>query len=234
MDQVSILIKMGRHIEMNFAALKSDLDNLFKGLNEPSDIVPEWTDPGVSAEALKEVEARLGVAFPEALKLASMQFSGLYHEAPYFMGDAFEKIQSQVLKKSNKELSEDDFADELEVQMVYAPTDWDNEELQSLKTLNIEYLSDIGKSKHIGIDCELAWVRDEKFMMIGTTYSESLYMDLREPASNPNYGALYNLMSLDPFCVMYKVADDYGQFLLHIKHSLEKKIQLDAEDGDDN
>ena len=39
---------------MNFAALKSDLDNLFKGLNEPSDIVPEWTDPGVSAEALKE------------------------------------------------------------------------------------------------------------------------------------------------------------------------------------
>lgn len=230
----SVSIKMERHIEMNFSVLKSDLDNLFKRLNEPTDIVPEWTDRGVSAEALKEAEARLGVAFPEVLKLASMQFSGIYHETPYFMGDIFEKIQNQVFKKTKWELSEDDFADELEVQLVYAPPDWGNEELQSLKALNIEYLSDIGKSKHIGIDCELAWVRDEKFIMIGTTYSESLYMDLREPASNPNYGSLYNLISLDPFCIMYKVADDYGQFLLNIKHSLEKKFQLDAEDDDHN
>lgn len=117
----SVSIKMERHIEMNFSVLKSDLDNLFKRLNEPTDIVPEWTDRGVSAEALKEAEARLGVAFPEVLKLASMQFSGIYHETPYFMGDIFEKIQNQVFKKTKWELSEDDFADELEVQLVYAP-----------------------------------------------------------------------------------------------------------------
>lgn len=106
---------------MNFSVLKSDLDNLFKRLNEPTNIVPEWTDPGVSPEALKEVEANLGVVLPEVLKLASMQFSGMYHEAPYFMEDAFEKIQNQVFKNTKWELSEDDFADELEVQLVYAP-----------------------------------------------------------------------------------------------------------------
>lgn len=59
-------------------------------------------------------------------------------------------------------------------------------------------------------------------------------MDLRELASNQNYGALYNFNSLDDFCIMYKVADDYGKFLLNIKQSLEKKTQLDTDDGDDS
>ena len=96
---------MERRIEMNFSVLKSDLDNLFKRLNEPTDIVPEWTDPGVSLEALKEVEANLGVVLPEVLKLASIQFSGIYHEAPYFIGDAFKAIQSQIFKSSRNMIS---------------------------------------------------------------------------------------------------------------------------------
>ena len=219
---------------MNFAALKSDLDNLFKGLNEPSDIVPEWTDPGVSAEALKEVEASLGVALPEVLKLASIQFSGIYHEAPYFMGDACKAIQSQIIKSSKHELTEYDFSDDLEIQTVYSPAEWESEDLVKMKALNVEYLRDVGKNKHIGVDCNLGWLVSPKFMMIGTTYSESLYIDLRELPNNAGYGAIYNFMSLNPFGIMYKVADDYGQFVLNIKHSLEKKIQLDAEDGDDN
>ena len=219
---------------MNFAALKSDLDNLFKGLNEPSDIVPEWTDPGVSAEALKEVEVSLGVALPEVLKLASIQFSGIYHEAPYFMGDACKAIQSQIIKSSKHELTEYDFSDDLEIQTVYSPAEWESEDLVKMKALNVEYLRDVGKNKHIGVDCNLGWLVSPKFMMIGTTYSESLYIDLRELPNNAGYGAIYNFMSLNPFGIMYKVADDYGQFVLNIKHSLEKKIQLDAEDGDDN
>lgn len=219
---------------MNFAALKSDLDNLFKGLNEPSDIVPEWTDPGVSAEALKEVEASLGVALPEVLKLASIQFSGIYHEAPYFMGDACKAIQSQIIKSSKHELTEYDFSDDLEIQTVYSPAEWESEDLVKMKALNVEYLRDVGKNKHIGVDCNLGWLVSPKFIMIGTTYSESLYIDLRELPNNAGYGAIYNFMSLNPFGIMYKVADDYGQFVLNIKHSLEKKIQLDAEDGDDN
>ena len=219
---------------MNFAALKSDLDNLFKGLNEPSDIVPGWTDPGVSAEALKEVEASLGVALPEVLKLASIQFSGIYHEAPYFMGDACKAIQSQIIKSSKHELTEYDFSDDLEIQTVYSPAEWESEDLVKMKALNVEYLRDVGKNKHIGVDCNLGWLVSPKFMMIGTTYSESLYIDLRELPNNAGYGAIYNFMSLNPFGIMYKVADDYGQFVLNIKHSLEKKIQLDAEDGDDN
>ena len=219
---------------MNFAALKSDLDNLFKGLNEPSDIVPEWTDPGVSAEALKEVEASLGVALPEVLKLASIQFSGIYHEAPYFMGDACKAIQGQIIKSSKHELTEYDFSDDLEIQTVYSPAEWESEDLVKMKALNVEYLRDVGKNKHIGVDCNLGWLVSPKFMMIGTTYSESLYIDLRELPNNAGYGAIYNFMSLNPFGIMYKVADDYGQFVLNIKHSLEKKIQLDAEDGDDN
>ena len=219
---------------MNFAALKSDLDNLFKGLNEPSDIVPEWTDPGVSAEALKEVEASLGVALPEVLKLASIQFSGIYHEAPYFMGDACKAIQGQIIKSSKHELTEYDFSDDLEIQTVYSPAEWESEDLVKMKALNVEYLRDVGKNKHIGVDCNLGWLVSPKFMMIGTTYSESLYIDLRELPNNAGYGAIYNFMSLNPFGIMYKVADDYGKFVLNIKHSLEKKIQLDAEDGDDN
>ena len=219
---------------MNFAALKSDLDNLFKGLNEPSDIVPGWTDPGVSAEALKEVEASLGVTFPEVLKLASIQFSGIYHEAPYFMGDAFKAIQSQIIKSSKYELTEYDFSDDLEIQTVYSAAEWESEDIIKMKALNVEYLRDVGKNKHIGVDCNLGWLVSPKFMMIGTTYSESLYIDLRELPNNAGYGAIYNFMSLNPFGIMYKVADDYGQFVLNIKHSLEKKIQLDAEDGDDN
>ena len=219
---------------MNFAALKSDLDNLFKGLNEPSDIVPEWTDPGVSAEALKEVEASLGVALPEVLKLASIQFSGIYHEAPYFMGDACKAIQSQIIKSSKHELTEYDFSDDLEIQTVYSPAEWESEDLVKMKALNVEYLRDVGKNKHIGVDCNLGWLVSPKFIMIGTTYSESLCIDLRELPNNAGYGAIYNFMSLNPFGIMYKVADDYGQFVLNIKHSLEKKIQLDAEDGDDN
>ena len=219
---------------MNFAALKSDLDNLFKGLNEPSDIVPEWTDPGVSAEALKEVEVSLGVALPEVLKLASIQFSGIYHEAPYFMGDACKAIQSQIIKSSKHELTEYDFSDDLEIQTVYSPAEWESEDLVKMKALNVEYLRDVGKNKHIGVDCNLGWLVSPKFMMIGTTYSESLYIDLRELPNNAGYGAIYNFMSLNLFGIMYKVADDYGQFVLNIKHSLEKKIQLDAEDGDDN
>ena len=218
---------------MNFAALKSDLDNLFKGLNEPSDIVPEWTDPGVSAEALKEVEVSLGVALPEVLKLASIQFSGIYHEAPYFMGDACKAIQSQIIKSSKHELTEYDFSDDLEIQTVYSPAEWESEDLVKMKALNVEYLRDVGKNKHIGVDCNLGWLVSPKFMMIGTTYSESLYIDLRELPNNAGYGAIYNFMSLNPFGIMYKVADDYGQFVLNIKHSLEKKIQIDAEDGDD-
>ena len=218
---------------MNFAALKSDLDNLFKGLNEPSDIVPEWTDPGVSAEALKEVEVSLGVALPEVLKLASIQFSGIYHEAPYFMGDACKAIQSQIIKSSKHELTEYDFSDDLEIQTVYSPAEWESEDLVKMKALNVEYLRDVGKNKHIGVDCNLGWLVSPKFIMIGTTYSESLCIDLRELPNNAGYGAIYNFMSLNPFGIMYKVADDYGQFLLNIKHSLEKKIQIDAEDGDD-
>ena len=50
----NLSIKMERRIEMNFSVLKSDLDNLFKRLKEPTDIVPEWTDPGISPAALKE------------------------------------------------------------------------------------------------------------------------------------------------------------------------------------
>ena len=218
---------------MNFAALKSDLDNLFKGLNEPSDIVPGWTDPGVSAEALKEVEASLGVALPEVLKLASIQFSGIYHEAPYFMGDACKAIQSQIIKSSKHELTEYDFSDDLEIQTVYSPAEWESEDLVKMKALNVEYLRDVGKNKHIGVDCNLGWLVSPKFIMIGSTYSESLYIDLRELPNNTGYGAVYNFVSLNPLGIMYKVADDYGQFLLNIKHSLEKKIQLDAEDGDD-
>ena len=218
---------------MNFSVLKSDLDNLFKRLNEPTDIVPEWTDPGVSAEALKEVEVSLGVVLPEVLKLASIQFSGIYHEAPYIIGDAFKAIQSQIFKSSKYELTEYDFSDDLEIQTVYSPAEWESEDLVKMKALNVEYLRDVGKYKHIGVDCNLQWLVSPKFMMIGTTYSESLYIDLRELPNNAGYGAIYNFVSLDPFGIMYKLADDYGQFLLNIKHSLEKKIQIDAEDGDD-
>ncbi len=33
---------------------------------------------------------------------------------------------------------------------------------------------------------------------------------------------------------MYKVADDYGKFLLNFKRSLENNPQLDADDGNDS
>ena len=179
------------------------------------------------------MEASLGVALPEVLKLASIQFSGIYHEAPYFMGDACKAIQSQIIKSSKHELTEYDFSDDLEIQTVYSPAEWESEDLVKMKALNVEYLRDVGKNKHIGVDCNLGWLVSPKFMMIGTTYSESLYIDLRELPNNAGYGAIYNFVSLDPFGIMYKLADDYGQFLLNIKHSLEKKIQIDAEDGDD-
>lgn len=93
-------------------------------------------------------------------------------------------------------------------------------------------MSEVDTKQYIGVDCDLTWLHDSSFLLIGATYSESLYMDLREPASNPNYGALYNINSLDDFCIMYKAADNYGKFLLNIKQSLEKRTQLDADDGD--
>lgn len=225
---------MERRIDINFVALKYEFDNLFKGLNAPYDVVPEWTGAGVSLEVLQEAEARMDVAFPEVLKDVSGQFSAIYHETPYFLGNAFKKIQSEVIKRSRREISEDCFKDDLEISIVYAPAEWDGEDAQGLKALNVEYMSEMDAKQYIGVDCDLMWLHDRSFLLIGATYSESLYMDLREPASNPHYGALYNFNSLEDFCILYKVADDYGQFLLNIKHSLEKKIQLDAEDGDDN
>lgn len=87
---------------MNIVKLEKDLDNLFKGINEPYDVVPEWADSGLSMEAFQDAEARLGVVFPEVLKDASRQFSGIYHETPYFMAESFKKIQTEVLKRSKK------------------------------------------------------------------------------------------------------------------------------------
>lgn len=174
-------------VKMNFIELEEDLDNLFKRLNEPYDVVPEWADPGVSMDALKDAETRLGVVFPEVLKDASRQFSGIYHETPYFMGDSFKKIQNEVLKRSKREVSEEYFIDDLEISIVYAPTEWDSEDAHGLKALNVEYMSEIDTKQYIGVDCDLTWLYESSFLLIGATYSESLYMDLRDPASNPNY-----------------------------------------------
>lgn len=233
MARDSILTNMERRIDMDFLILKNELDNLFGKLNRPYGVIPEWSGPGVSEDDLKMVEKRLGLVLPESIKKASGEFCGIYHEAPYFMGDDFSEIQAEVIEKSRGELTEEDFCDNLEIQLIYSPLDWGNDEIKKLRSLNNEDLCQTRRSQRIAVGCDFSWLEDENFLMIGTTYAESLFMDLRDSDSDKKHGVLYNFISLHPFCVMYKIADDYGSFLLKIRDSLERKIQKKTIDMDE-
>jgi hypothetical protein len=216
-----ILILMERHIDMDFLGLKKELDGLYAVLNEPHSVVPEWTDPGISERDLVVVENRLGVRLPECIRCSSREFSGIYHETPYFLGGHFEKIKEEVFLKSGGELNDNDFRDNLILHEVEALMKWGQEDLKALRDIEDEVISETDSVNLISVECDPAWLKNERFMLIGTTYAASLFINLIDE-DDVNYGSLYNSISLHPFYVVYKVANDYGCFLENIRRSLKK------------
>lgn len=210
---------------MDYAALKVELDSLYAQLNEPHGVVPEWAERGLTSAELLEVENRVGIKLPPAMKQALMVFSGISHETPYYLGSRFAAIQKEVIKRSKRELTEDDFSDDLEIAMTFPPQDWDGDELNELRAIQAEGLQDVETKQLIAVDCDTAWLKNEKFLMIGTTYSESLFINLIDE-KDAHYGALYNAAFLYPFFVIYKVADSYEDFLVNLQGSLKKRIDL--------
>ena len=77
------------------------------------------------------------------------------------------------------------------------------------------------------IGCVEGILSDELFVHIGNSESESVFIYLN--ASSENFGAIYNVDASrsEAFLLVYKIADNYLDFIECIKKSLE--IQLQSE-----
>ena len=209
---------------MDYTALKVRLDDLYAQMNEPQGVVPEWAEPAMSGAEIKEQEARLGCQLPEEMSLALAAFSGISHDTPLYLGAAFKDLQKQVILQSGRELGKEDFQDDLEITVLYSPQEWRGEELQELRAIDAEGLGEVESHQQIAVEADMAWLNDERFILIGTTYSQSLYLNLMD-VNSPHYGAVYNLVFPYPFAVLYKVADGYQDLFEKIEASLQRKLK---------
>ena len=208
---------------MDYVRLKNDLDRLYSELNEPSDVAPQWAEPGLTETEIQDQEVRLGIRLPENMRQALSVFSGISHETPLYQGVHFPALQKAVLLKSGRELTSDDFQDDLEICYLAPPQEWLNEELQALREVDDEALSMTDADEQIAVNADIAWLKHKRFFLVGATYSQSLYLNLIDEG-HFDYGAFYNLQVLDPFVLLYKVAPNYQDFLQKIVDSLQRKI----------
>lgn len=209
---------------MDYTALKVRLDDLYAQMNEPKGVVPEWAEPAMSGPELQAQEARLGCKLPDGMSLVLTAFSGVLHDTPLYLGSTFKDLQKQVILQSGRELAKEDFQDDLEITVLYSPKDWRGDELQELRAIDVEGLGEVESHQQIAVQADMAWLNDERFILIGTTYSQSLYLNLLD-ANSPDYGAVYNLVFPYPFAVLFKVADGYQELFEKIEASLQRKLK---------
>lgn len=132
--------------------------------------------------------------------------------------------QSRRNKKTIAKSSSDlDFEDNLEITYISDMREWEKEEMSSMKKINIEQLNEIDDSLIITCEIDIETIKKEKFFMIGTSYSDSIYIDLTNPKSK-SHGAIYNSAFPYPYFLIYKIADNYHEFLTNIEKSLITKV----------
>ena len=215
---------------MDILKLKKELDALCARIDPPFGIVPIWHEPPMTDEQIAKEEARLGVTLPVEIKEAYKVFSSISIEMPYFMGDEFDnmkKAAAQIIGAENIDF----LKDTLVVCGIYPLDEW---EAPSDKKWSAHHnyrdmlrrAPGLGHKKcqavYYGCDAEI--LHDRYFMFIGASDFESIFIDLN-PASK-HFGAIYNVYPSDEqeFLLVYKIADNYFQFLDRLKKSLE--IQL--------
>ena len=214
---------------MDYQTLKNELDGLYAQLNEPRGIVPQWAETGLTSEGISDLEKGLGVKIPASMQRALAVVSGVSHESPLYLGSLFSSLQKQVLRQAKGDLTRDDFLDDLEICYVASPSEWQKEELQALRAVDDEELQMTEPHERIAIDADMEWLSDQRFVLVGTTYSQSLYLNLIDEVQS-SYGAFYNLKILTPFAVLYKVAESYDDLLKKIHVSLQHKLKHQADD----
>ena len=200
-------------------ALKAELDQLYAKLNEPKNVVPEWCDSGLSSTELDAIEQRLNVTFPASLRQIVSVFAGIHVETPYHLGHALTVVRQAVHAK--KALRDWEIED-LSISDVSSPAEWGNDELCQLHQVTLEGMADleITAKRTICLDAQFDWLDNPAFIMIGTSYSESVYINLIE--GSPTHGAIYNVQFVDDHLLVHKIADHYTDFVLNLKRSLQQ------------
>lgn len=106
---------------------------------------------------------------------------------------------------------------------LFSVEEWGAEESRELKSINLEALSEL-EDYDGGLffkDVDKAEFEDEKFVLIGTTYADSLYINLN---TGKNYGCIYNSISLSDGFAVFKVADNFIELFSKIESSLKKNV----------
>ena len=232
---------------MDVVALKNELDNLnaafVKKYNWSKDFL-EWHSPGVSDEDIAAAEKRLGVALPQEVKQVCKVFSGVYFDMPYHAPEKFSEVREKmaiiVSAEDAAELDDEQMTSDLSIKIL--PVDkwgvvdplWNPKE-EYCKVLagpgdDDEDEYDPGQGVYCG--CEEGIVQDEFFIHIGYASNGDIFMDLN--AGSSNYGALYHISPANDYSylLVYKIADNYLDFLERYKTSLEIELQSPLEEDE--
>lgn len=212
-----------KEFELNILSLKNDLDHLLSMINEPKGVVPEWTSPGVSDEELRDVERIIGFDLPSEVKDVCRVFDGFFHEVPVLRKKNLAPIFQKVSEKM-KDLDDGEF-NELVVVDVMNVGDWGRGGSVELKNINKEAISylDVEEKFFLGIDENI--FMSDGFVIIGATYSDSLYINLNE---GEDFGSIYNSVSLCSGFVIYKVAENFIDLFVKIKDCLMRDVGGDG------
>ena len=204
-----------------FGTYLDDLNNLYSKLNEPHGIIPNWTNTNLSANDIQSIENILDIKIPPEMRAASLVFSGVFHETPYFL-ENFQSLSNEIFKKSKNEITTEDFKNDLIISNVFSIDEWNSDELNELRAVHQEGMLDIESNKIIPLGLDLKTIKNEKFLLIGTSYSESIFINLVD--EHDEFGSLYNGINLYPFYIVYKIANNYRNFLDIIEKSISMQI----------
>lgn len=216
---------------MDVLKIKEELDALYSKLNPPYGIVPEWHAPAATDNEIMAAETRFGVTLPVELKETFKVFSGISHESPYFMGDEFSKIKGMVKKAAGDKYAAH-LEDSLVVTLISPLDEWEVPDMAKFGP-HQEYCNMLarvqglgrGKCQAVFYECGQDVLHDSHFVYIGSSDWETIFIDLN-PAGK-HFGALYNAYPSDEqdFLLIYKIADNYLDFLERLKKSLETRLK---------
>lgn len=206
---------------MNLNILKTRLDALYSKLNTPYGVIPAWHEPAATNEEIEETENRLNVILPSELKSIFKLFSGITHDTPYFMCEHFLNLKKKLLELRCIEKDDMDFKDDLIIAQIKSLRNWGmKDDLYDPKSEYANIIDEMGEA--FFSDCTKELIFHDKFILIGESYSESVFINLVE--GDENYGAIYNLRPYYPNFFAYKIANGYLDFLCQIERSLESQI----------
>ena len=210
---------------MDIAALKKELDALYARLAPPYGVVPVWHEPAVTGNDSAKAKEKFGATLPDEVKAAYQVFSGIIDvEAPYFMGKEFgagKKVAEDVFGTKAARFLKDD----LLVTGIFPLDKWEAPGASGWGAQqNYRDMLAGGNCKAAYHGCDASILEGKFFIHIGTSDWESIFIDL--DAAGENFGAIYNARPSDEedFLFVYKIADNYFQFLSRLKQSLETRL----------